>query len=435
MISLLGSTVDSRVAEAGISAQLLVEVGFIRSGGARRFHRVTRPAGDRADAAVAGDEELLAERIAGGGGGFGRAVLVPAEALAGAMTVRRVACARAVHQGDGGHHREQRRCPRPRRSGRASRFPGRSACSKICLVGSLAGVPLYGRAASCSFVHDSPRLLPGWRALTTPPRYAALGPPGYSAPTRIFGVAYYLAQPRARARRSASAGTVAARAEPWSAGAVASVRSRMKGAAALGCGPPKIMPARCVRSARQVRRSDAAVGRCVPGVDPRARRRLRFRCRRRGTPSRGRSGATGSPSAGSGSCPIADPASFDWPGPWLAVLRAADGEGCVGAVAFGAPPGIAWSPLGRTGDVRRGGARLPGRARRRRAVGRRRPTVAPRRAGTGRGDRRRAPEAEASMTRVRPRGRATPAAASRATATSISAARSPTPTAAGTTSR
>src|SRR3954465_2162372 len=49
---------------------------------------------------------------------------------------------------------------------------------------------------------------------------------------------------------------------------------------------------------------------------------------------------------GLGLVPIADPATFNWPGPWLAVLRAADGEGSVGAVAFGAPPGIAWSPLG-----------------------------------------------------------------------------------------
>jgi MOSC domain len=43
--------------------------------------------------------------------------------------------------------------------------------------------------------------------------------------------------------------------------------------------------------------------------------------------------------------PIAEPATFDWPGPWLAMLRAADGEGRIGAVAFGAPPGLAWSPL------------------------------------------------------------------------------------------
>ena len=47
-----------------------------------------------------------------------------------------------------------------------------------------------------------------------------------------------------------------------------------------------------------------------------------------------------------GLVPVADPVNFDWPGPWLAMLRAADGDGCVGAVAFGAPPGLAWSPLG-----------------------------------------------------------------------------------------
>jgi hypothetical protein len=51
---------------------------------------------------------------------------------------------------------------------------------------------------------------------------------------------------------------------------------------------------------------------------------------------------------GLGLVPIADPARFDWPGPWLAVVRAAGGDGSVGAVAFGAPPGLAWSPLGGT---------------------------------------------------------------------------------------
>jgi MOSC domain-containing protein YiiM len=49
---------------------------------------------------------------------------------------------------------------------------------------------------------------------------------------------------------------------------------------------------------------------------------------------------------GLGLVPIADPATFNWPGPWLAMLRAAEGEGYVGVVAFGSPPGIAWSPLG-----------------------------------------------------------------------------------------
>jgi MOSC domain-containing protein YiiM len=47
-----------------------------------------------------------------------------------------------------------------------------------------------------------------------------------------------------------------------------------------------------------------------------------------------------------GLVPVAEPAGFNWPGPWLALLRAADGDGQVGAVAFGAPPGVAWHPLG-----------------------------------------------------------------------------------------
>jgi hypothetical protein len=47
-----------------------------------------------------------------------------------------------------------------------------------------------------------------------------------------------------------------------------------------------------------------------------------------------------------GLVPIAEPAGFNWPGPWLALLQAADGRGQVAAVAFGAPPGLAWSPLG-----------------------------------------------------------------------------------------
>ncbi|HEY1356973.1 MAG TPA: MOSC domain-containing protein [Thermoleophilaceae bacterium] len=46
-----------------------------------------------------------------------------------------------------------------------------------------------------------------------------------------------------------------------------------------------------------------------------------------------------------GLVPIDEPAGFNWPGPWLALLRAAGG-GQVAAVAFGAPPGIAWHPFG-----------------------------------------------------------------------------------------
>ncbi len=48
---------------------------------------------------------------------------------------------------------------------------------------------------------------------------------------------------------------------------------------------------------------------------------------------------------GLGLVPIAEPARFNWPGPWLALLTAADGDGVIGAVAFGSPPGIAWKPL------------------------------------------------------------------------------------------
>jgi hypothetical protein len=43
---------------------------------------------------------------------------------------------------------------------------------------------------------------------------------------------------------------------------------------------------------------------------------------------------------GLGLVPIAEPRTFNWPGPWLAVLA-----GDVAVVAFGSPPGIAWRPL------------------------------------------------------------------------------------------
>jgi MOSC domain-containing protein YiiM len=48
---------------------------------------------------------------------------------------------------------------------------------------------------------------------------------------------------------------------------------------------------------------------------------------------------------GLGLVPIAEPAGFGWPGPWLALLRSGDENGQIGVVAFGAPPGIAWRPL------------------------------------------------------------------------------------------
>jgi MOSC domain-containing protein YiiM len=47
---------------------------------------------------------------------------------------------------------------------------------------------------------------------------------------------------------------------------------------------------------------------------------------------------------GVGLVPIADPSTFSWAGPWLAVLRGDGREVC--AVAFGSPPGIAWHPFG-----------------------------------------------------------------------------------------
>jgi MOSC domain-containing protein YiiM len=47
---------------------------------------------------------------------------------------------------------------------------------------------------------------------------------------------------------------------------------------------------------------------------------------------------------GLGLVPVVEPATFSWPGPWIALLPG-DGEP-VAAVAFGAPPGIVWRPLG-----------------------------------------------------------------------------------------
>jgi len=48
---------------------------------------------------------------------------------------------------------------------------------------------------------------------------------------------------------------------------------------------------------------------------------------------------------GVGLVPVAEPRTFDWPGPWLALLRADAHPGQVAVVAYGAPPGIAWRPL------------------------------------------------------------------------------------------
>jgi MOSC domain-containing protein YiiM len=49
-----------------------------------------------------------------------------------------------------------------------------------------------------------------------------------------------------------------------------------------------------------------------------------------------------------GLLPVPEPRTFAWPGPWIAVLGG--GAEPVAALAFGAPPGIAWRPLG--GDER-----------------------------------------------------------------------------------
>jgi MOSC domain-containing protein YiiM len=45
---------------------------------------------------------------------------------------------------------------------------------------------------------------------------------------------------------------------------------------------------------------------------------------------------------GLGLVPILEPRTFNWPGPWLALL--AQDEGQLAAVAFGSPPGVAWAP-------------------------------------------------------------------------------------------
>jgi MOSC domain-containing protein YiiM len=47
---------------------------------------------------------------------------------------------------------------------------------------------------------------------------------------------------------------------------------------------------------------------------------------------------------GLGLVPIADPAGFSWPGPWLALLRGEERQVC--AVAYGPPSTIVWHPLG-----------------------------------------------------------------------------------------
>src|SRR4051794_40279183 len=50
---------------------------------------------------------------------------------------------------------------------------------------------------------------------------------------------------------------------------------------------------------------------------------------------------------GLGLVPVSEPATFNWPGPWIALLDGdGGGEGTVAALAFGSPPGLIWHPLG-----------------------------------------------------------------------------------------
>lgn len=46
-----------------------------------------------------------------------------------------------------------------------------------------------------------------------------------------------------------------------------------------------------------------------------------------------------------GLVPIDNPVGFSWPGPWIALLPSPDFGAARAAVAFGSPPGVAWSPL------------------------------------------------------------------------------------------
>jgi hypothetical protein len=52
---------------------------------------------------------------------------------------------------------------------------------------------------------------------------------------------------------------------------------------------------------------------------------------------------------GLGLAPLEDPASFSWPGPWIARLRSPSGERR-GVVMYGVPSGVAWDPGGADED-------------------------------------------------------------------------------------
>src|SRR5215218_10142953 len=54
---------------------------------------------------------------------------------------------------------------------------------------------------------------------------------------------------------------------------------------------------------------------------------------------------------GVGLVPVADAASFAWPGQWIAWRPARDGDGRRAVVMFGVPSGPVWDPAGTTEEV------------------------------------------------------------------------------------
>jgi MOSC domain-containing protein YiiM len=56
---------------------------------------------------------------------------------------------------------------------------------------------------------------------------------------------------------------------------------------------------------------------------------------------------------GLGLAPLANPASFSWPGPWIARLRSAEGDELRSVVMYGVPSGIVWDPASGSDTVRR----------------------------------------------------------------------------------
>jgi MOSC domain-containing protein YiiM len=54
---------------------------------------------------------------------------------------------------------------------------------------------------------------------------------------------------------------------------------------------------------------------------------------------------------GLGLAPVADAASFSWPGPWIGRLRAPDADRRRAVVMYGVPSGVAWDPAGGTADA------------------------------------------------------------------------------------